>query len=163
MRTPCGRFIGTRSYSLSWAPTFRGRLALPCCVLIISQTLRFVKTFFRKSLLAVGLEPTSSALPTLPKTPATDGRTRLERVGWLSGRLPATDAHHLCFFCQVLYFSEKILGENLVAVFPIEWVLDASAYHSCGTGKGFSVGCPSHSRCFRLPTQRMQLLSSLCT
>ena len=66
-------------------------------------------------------------------------------------------------FCQVLYFSEKILGENLVAVFPIEWVLDASAYHSCGTGKGFSVGCPSHSRCFRLPAQRMQLLSSLCT
>ena len=36
-------------------------------------------------------------LPTQPKTPATDGRTRLERVGWLSGRLPATDAHHLCF------------------------------------------------------------------
>jgi hypothetical protein len=49
MRTPCGRFIGSRTYSLSWAPTFRGRLALPCCVLIISQTLRFVKTFFEKT------------------------------------------------------------------------------------------------------------------
>ena len=59
MRTPCGRFIESRSYSLSWASTFRGRLALPCCVLIISQTLRFVKTFLKK-MLAVRLERTSS-------------------------------------------------------------------------------------------------------
>ena len=49
------------------------------------------------------------------------------------------------FFCQVLYFPEKILDENLVTVFPVEWVLDALAYHSCGTDKGFSVGCPSHN------------------
>ena len=50
MRTPCGRFIGSRSYSLSWAPTFRGCLALPFCILIISQTLRFVKTFLKKKI-----------------------------------------------------------------------------------------------------------------
>ena len=49
------------------------------------------------------------------------------------------------FFCQVLYFSEKILDENLVTVFPVEWVLDALAYHSCGTDKGFSLGFPSHN------------------
>jgi hypothetical protein len=47
-------------------------------------------------------------------------------------------------FCQVLYFSEKILGENLVAIFPIGW--GTISTHPCGTGKGFSVGCPSHSR-----------------
>ena len=48
-------------------------------------------------------------------------------------------------FCQVLYFPEKILDENLVTVFPVEWVLDALAYHSCGTDKGFSLGFPSHN------------------
>ena len=37
----------------------RGRLALPFCILIISQTLRFVKTFFNFFWLKVGLEPTS--------------------------------------------------------------------------------------------------------
>ena len=47
---------------------------------------------------------------------------RLERVEGHTGGLSATDAHHLRFFCQVLYFSEKILDENLVAVFPVEWV-----------------------------------------
>ena len=36
-------------------------------------------------------------LPTQPKTPATDGRTRLERVEWHIGGLSATEAHHLCF------------------------------------------------------------------
>ena len=162
MRTPCGRFIGTRTYSLSWAPTFRGRLALPCCVLIISQILRFVKTFLKKVCwrcdsnahhpFADSTEDTSHRWENPTRTGGVAHRGTLR-----NRRTPSA------FFCQVLYFSEKILGENLVAVFPIEWVLDASAYHSCGTGKGFSVGCPSHSRCFRLPAQRMQLLSSLCT
>ena len=46
MRTPCGRFIGTRTYSLSWAPTFRGRLALAFCTLIVSHFKGFVKRFF---------------------------------------------------------------------------------------------------------------------
>ena len=36
-------------------------------------------------------------LPTQPTTPATDGRTRLERVEWHTGGLSATDAHHLRF------------------------------------------------------------------
>ena len=48
-RTQEHRAVGssvTRSYSLSWAPTFRGRLASLICVLIISQTFQFVKTFF---------------------------------------------------------------------------------------------------------------------
>ena len=48
------RTLSARTYSLSWAPTFRGRLASLICVLIISQTLRFVKTFFNFFLGAVG-------------------------------------------------------------------------------------------------------------
>ena len=40
------RTLSARTYSLSWAPTFRGRLASLICVLIISQTFQFVKTFF---------------------------------------------------------------------------------------------------------------------
>ena len=46
MRTPCGRFIGSRSYSLSWAPTFRGCLALPCCAFIIAHFAVVVKRNF---------------------------------------------------------------------------------------------------------------------
>ena len=46
MRTPCGRFIGIRTYSLSWAPTFRGCLALAFCTLIVSHSKGFVKRFF---------------------------------------------------------------------------------------------------------------------
>ena len=44
--TPCGRVMGQRSYSLSWAPTFRGRLALSFCTLIVSHFKGFVKRFF---------------------------------------------------------------------------------------------------------------------
>lgn len=36
----------TRSYSLSWASTFRGRLALSFCTLIVSYFKGFVKRFF---------------------------------------------------------------------------------------------------------------------
>ena len=64
-----------------------------------------------------------------------------------SAMLPSLCLYYstLLAICQVLYFPEKILDENLVTVFPVEWVLDALAYHSCGTDKGFSVGCPSHT------------------
>ena len=44
--TPCGRVMGQRSYSLSWAPTFCGRLTLPCCAFIIPHFVAFVKHFF---------------------------------------------------------------------------------------------------------------------
>ena len=38
--------MGQRSYSLSWASTFRGRLALSFCTLIVSHFKGFVKRFF---------------------------------------------------------------------------------------------------------------------
>ena len=44
------------------------------------------------------------------------------------------------FFCQVLYFSEKILGENLVAVFPSEWVSDARRTTLAELARGFLQG-----------------------
>jgi hypothetical protein len=43
-------------------------------------------------------------LPTQPTTPATDGRTRLERVGWHTWGIPATEAHHLRF-APLLYHN----------------------------------------------------------
>jgi hypothetical protein len=45
--TPCGRVMGQRSYSLSWAPTFRGRLTLSFCTLIVSYFKGFVKRFYK--------------------------------------------------------------------------------------------------------------------
>ena len=62
-------------------------------------------------MLAVRLERTSSPLPTQPTTPTTDGRTRLERVGWLSGGLPATEAHHLRFVPSLIFFREDTWRE----------------------------------------------------
>jgi hypothetical protein len=80
--TPCGRFIGTRTYSLSWAPTFRGRLVLPFCVLIISQTLRFVKTFFEKNpVLFSRLSPTPLAVGVCAPCEDTGGRTGKHPMG----------------------------------------------------------------------------------
>ena len=53
-------------------------------------------------------------LPTQPKTPATDGRTRLERVEWHNGGLSATEAHHLCFV-PLLYHTLKGLSRGFLA------------------------------------------------
>ena len=50
-------------------------------------------------------------LPTQPTTPATDGRTRLERVEWHTGGLSATDAHHLRFVPSLIFFREDTWRE----------------------------------------------------
>ena len=52
-------------------------------------------------------------LPTQPKTPATDGRTRLERVEWHNGGLSATDAHHLRFV-PLLYHALRGLSRGFL-------------------------------------------------
>lgn len=44
--TPCGRVIGNRSYSLTWAFLFRIAVPSPV-VFIVSQTFQFVNTFFK--------------------------------------------------------------------------------------------------------------------
>ena len=55
-------------------------------------------------------------LPTQPKTPATDGRTRLERVEWHNGGLSATEAHHLRFV-PLLYHNLGDLSRGFLHFF----------------------------------------------
>ena len=64
--TPCGRVIGLKVLPTLMGLSLWDCLALAFCVLIISQTLRFVKTFFNFFLGAVGdLNPHFNILPTL--------------------------------------------------------------------------------------------------
>ena len=83
-------------------------------------------------------------LPTQPKTPATDGRTRLERVEWHTGGLSATDAHHLCFV-PLLYHNLGDLSRGFFYDFSYRFATFLFRL-PCGIVKGFSVGCPSHSQ-----------------
>ena len=121
----------------------------PLCVLIIARFKLFVKTFFLFFLGAVGdsnphfnfsphlgdtltCSPVFAGgatrthiipLPTQPKTPATDGRTRLERVEWHNGGLSATEAHHLRFV-PLLYHTLRGLSRGFINFFErsyLQW------------------------------------------
>ena len=93
------------------------------CVFIIAQTLRFVKTFFNFFLLAVRLERTSSLCRLNRRHQPQMGEP--DSNGWSGtpGDSPQPK-HTICVLypycittwaiCQVLYFAEKILDENLV-------------------------------------------------
>ena len=96
MRTPCG--VGQQDgvlltlvgLSLWDCPT-------PNHIYIVPQTFQLVNTFFKIFLVVgVGIEP---------------------HIHLLLSRCPTIERPN--HFCQVLYFSEKILGENLVVLsFP---------------------------------------------
>ena len=89
----------------------RSIVSAPHLYLDYVTNLAICQDLFEK-MLAVRLERTSSPLPTQPTTPTTDGRTRLERVGWLSGGLPATEAHHLRFFTKSYIFPRRYLART---------------------------------------------------
>ena len=97
-------------------------LALSFCVLIISQTLRFVKTFL--TFLAEGGTRTHIASYSLyrlhHKHQPTNGRTRIERVGLALGRSPSPIEHHLRFV-PLLYHNldglSSVLGKKVFLFF----------------------------------------------
>lgn len=95
--------VGTH---ISWLP------CPPLLYLDYITNLAICQDLFEKKFAGGATRTHIIPLPTQPKTPATDGRTRLERVEWHTGGLSATDAHHLRFFAKSYIFPRRYLART---------------------------------------------------